>query len=94
MRFSVLLIKGLGGVKIYRVSSITKFSGFFSGGVAMFELVFLSLFFSKLLSFCAHWKGNFLNFPKHPQLLSVVQFWYPLQPINEDPPFFWDTLYI
>ena len=51
-------------------------------------LNFLSCFFTKLGSFCAHWKGNFLNFPKLSLVLSLVQFWCPLWPLNKDPPFF------
>ena len=60
----------------------------------MFDLNFLSCFFTKIGSFCAHWRGNFLNFPKLTLLLSLVQFWCPLWPLNKDPPFFWDILYV
>ena len=34
----------------------------FPGGVGIFDLIFLSHFLSKMGSFCAHQKGNFLRF--------------------------------
>ena len=60
----------------------------------MFNFIFLSRFFTKMGCFCAHWTGNFLNFPKLTLLLFLVHFWCPLWPLNKDPPFFWDTLYM
>ena len=60
---------------IYRVS---QDDCFFRGGVAIFDLVFLGRFFTKMVSFCAYWKENFLNFSKFTLLLSLVHFWYPL----------------
>ena len=47
----------------------------FLRGVAMFNLVFLGYFFTKMRSFCAHQTGNFLNFSKITLLLSLAQFW-------------------
>ena len=54
----------------------------------MFDLVFLSHFFSKMGSFCAHLKENFLNFAKLTLLLSVLHFWCPLWPVKQGSPFF------
>ena len=69
--------------RIYRVSPNSKIFQFFSGGVAMFDLAFLGRFFTKIGSFCAHWKGNFL-------LLFLVHFYGHL---NKDSPFFGTPLY-
>ena len=41
-------------------------------GVGIFDLIFLSHFLSKMGSFCAHQKGNFLRFSKLTLLLSLV----------------------
>ena len=46
----------------------------FLEGVAMFDLVFLGHFFTKIRSFCAHQTENFLNFSKITLLLSLAQF--------------------
>ena len=43
-------------------------------GVAMFDLTFLGRFFTNIGSFCAHWKGNFLNFSKLTLLLVLANF--------------------
>ena len=46
-----------------------------SRGVGLFDLVFFSFFFfTKVHSFCAHWKRNVLNFPKLTLLLSLAHF--------------------
>ena len=42
--------------------------------VANFEPLYLKQFWEKIQSFCAHWTGNFLNFSKLTQLLSVAKF--------------------
>ena len=47
---------------------------FFQGGVGMFDLAFLSCFFTKMWSLCAHQTGNFLNFSKLTKLLSSAHF--------------------
>ena len=39
--------------------------------VANFETLYLKQFWVKIQSFCAHWIGNFLNFSKLTQILSV-----------------------
>ena len=44
-------------------------------------------------SFCAHQKGDFLNFAKLTLLLSLVHSWCPLWPVQVKSAFFWDTLY-
>ena len=41
---------------------IMSYDVIFSRAVGMFDLIFLSGFFTKVGGFCAHWKGNFLNF--------------------------------
>ena len=61
----------MGRGKTYRV---TQDDPIFLGGVAMFDLVFLGPFFTKMGSFCAHQTGNFLNFSKLTLLLSVPHF--------------------
>ena len=61
---------------------------FFPGGVALFDPVFLSNFFTKIGTFCTHQKGNFLNFSKLTLLLSLVHFWCPLWPVKRGSPFF------
>ena len=43
---------------------------------------FQSNFFIKINSSCAYWKGNILNFSKLTLLLSLVHFWYPLEPVK------------
>ena len=47
----------------------------FSRGVGIFDLIFLRHFLTKMRSFCAHQKGNFLNFAKLTLLLSLVHSW-------------------
>ena len=54
----------------------------------MFDLDFLGGFFTKIGSFCAHWKGNFLNFSKLTLLSSLVHFWCPLWPFKRGSQFF------
>ena len=54
----------------------------------MFDLVFLSRFFTKMMSFCVHQTGNFLNFSKLTLLLSLVKFWCPLRPFKRGSLFF------
>ena len=56
------------------IYSVSQDDPIFFWGVAMFDLVFLGPFFTKMRSFCAHQTGNFLNFSKLTQLLSLVQF--------------------
>ena len=46
----------------------------FLEGVAMFDLVFLGNFFTKMTSFCANQTGYFLNFSKITLLLSLAHF--------------------
>ena len=46
--------------------------------VANFDPLYLEQFWVKRQSFCAHWTGNFLNFSKLTQLLSVANFLRPL----------------
>ena len=46
----------------------------FLEGVAMFDLVFLGNFFTKMRSFCANQTGYFLNFSKITLLLSLAHF--------------------
>ena len=72
-------------------NSVTLDNAIFWRRVAMFDLIFVSYFFTKLGSFCTHQhqKGNILNFPKHPQLLSIAHFWCPLWPFERGSPFFW-----
>ena len=53
----------------------------FSRGVGVFDLIFLRHFLTKMRSFCAHQKGNFLNFLKLTLLLSLVHSWCPLWPV-------------
>ena len=60
----------------------------FPGGVGIFDLIFLSHFLSKMGSFCAHQKGNFLRFSKLTLLLSLVHSWCPLWPIKHKIAFF------
>ena len=60
----------------------------FSRGVGNFELIFLSHFLTKMRSFCAHQKGNFLNFAKLTLLLSLVHSWCPLWPVKRKRAFF------
>ena len=66
----------------------------FARGVGIFELIFLSHFLTKMRTFCAHQKGNFLNFSKLTLLLSIVHFWDPLWPVKHKRAFFLDTLQI
>ena len=66
----------------------------FSRGVGIFGLIFLSHFLTKMRSFYAHQKGNFLNFSKLTLILSIVHFWYPLWPVKHKGAFFLDTLYV
>ena len=66
----------------------------FSRGVGVFDLIFLRHFLTKMRSFCAHQKGNFLNFSKLTLLLSLDHSWCPQWPIKRYRAFFWDTLYI
>ena len=40
--------------------------------VINFMPLYLKQFWVKIQSFCAHWTGNFLNFSKLTQLLSVA----------------------
>ena len=61
---------------------------FHQGGVGIFRLIFLSHFLTKMRSFCAHQKGNFLNFSKLTLLLFMVHFWYPLWPVKHKGAFF------
>ena len=49
----------------------------FSRGVGVFDLIFLRHFLTKMRSFCAHQKGNFLNFSKLTLLLSLDHSWLP-----------------
>ena len=65
---------------------------YFMVRVANFEPSYLSHFWIKTLSLCAHWTGNFLNFLKLPQLLSLDPFQGLLWAFYEESPFFWDTL--
>ena len=51
---------------------------YFMMRVANFESLYLKQFWVKIQSFCAHWTGNFLNFSKLTQLLSVAHFLRPL----------------
>ena len=44
----------------------------FSRGVGVFDLIFLRHFLTKMRSFCAHQKGNFLNFSQLNLLLFIV----------------------
>ena len=44
----------------------------FTRGVGIFDLNFLSHFLLKMRGFCAHQKGNFLDFSKLTLLLSLV----------------------
>ena len=53
---------------------IMSYNVIFSRGVGIFDLIFLSSFFTKVGSFCVHWKGNFLNFSKLSLLLSLARF--------------------
>ena len=54
----------------------------FSRGVGVFDLIFLRHFLTKMRSFCAHQKGNFLNFSKLTLLLSLDHSWCPQWPIK------------
>ena len=45
-----------------RVCRMTSDNAIFSSWVATFDRVFLNHFLKKIGSFCAHLKGNFLNF--------------------------------
>ena len=56
--------------------------------VANFEPLYLKQFWVKIQSFCAHWTGNFLNFSKLTQLLSVAHFLRPLGAFKRKSPFF------
>ena len=47
---------------------------YFRVRVANFEPSYLKQFWVKIQNFCAHWTGNFLNFSKLTQLLSVAYF--------------------
>ena len=60
----------------------------FSRGVGVFDLIFLRHFLTKMRSFCAHQKGNFLRFWKLTLLLSLVHSWCPLWPIKHKIAFF------
>ena len=53
---------------------IMSYNVIFSRGVGIFDLIFLRDFFTKVGSFCVHWKGNFLNFSKLTLLLSLAHF--------------------
>ena len=59
---------------------------FFQGGQLCLTLFFSAIFFTKMGSFCAHRKGNFLNFSKLTPLLSLVR--CHLQPIKRGSLFF------
>ena len=59
--------------------------------VGIFGLIFLSHFLTKMGVFCAHQKGNFLNFSKLTLLLFIVHFWYPLWPVKHKRAFFFET---
>ena len=61
----------------------------FSTGVGVFDLIFLKHFLTKMRSFCAHQKGNFLNFSKLTLLLSLDYSWCPQWPIKCYRAFFW-----
>ena len=60
----------------------------FSRGVGIFGLILLSHFLTEMRSFCAHQKGNFLNFSKLNLLLFIVHFWYPQWPVKHKGAFF------
>ena len=60
----------------------------FSRGVGVFDLIFLRHFLTKMRSFCAHQKGNFLNFSKLTLLLSLDHSWCPQWPIKRYRAFF------
>ena len=60
----------------------------FPRGLGIFELNFLSQFLTKMRSFCAHQKGNFLNFSKLTLLLYLVHSWCPQWPIKRYRAFF------
>ena len=60
----------------------------FLKGVGIFGLIFLSHFLTEMRSFCAHQKGNFLNFLKLTLLLFIVHFWYLLWPVKHKGAFF------
>ena len=47
---------------------------YFRVRVANFEPLYLKQFWVKIQSLCAYWTGNFLNFSKLTQLLSVAHF--------------------
>ena len=76
------------------IINVTSDNAIFLRGVGMFDLYFLSCFYSKLGSFCTHWKGKILNFLKLTLLLSLAHFQGPLQPVKRKSSFFWDTLFI
>ena len=47
---------------------------YFMMRVANFEPLYLKQFWVKMQSFCTHWTGNFLNFSKLTQILSLAHF--------------------
>ena len=82
MRLSINLVFEIGAKEnIFRMIHNHAFS---QGGLAslMFDLIFLRHFLTKMRSFCAHQKGNFLNFSKLTLLLSLVHSWCPLWPVK------------
>ena len=56
------------------LSKLLQINAIFGGRVGMFDLDFLSCFYSKVRSFCTHWKGKILNFSKLTLLLSLDHF--------------------
>ena len=60
----------------------------FTRGIGIFDLIFLSHILPKIRSFCAHQKGNFLNFLKLTLLSSLVHSWCPLWPVKHKRAFF------
>ena len=61
---------------------------YFMMRVANFEPLYLKQFWLKIQSFCAHWTGNFLDFSKLTQLLSVAHFLRPLGAFEHKGAFF------
>ena len=60
---------------------------FYDKGSQLWALISQSIL-GKILSFCAHWTGNLLNFSKLLLLLSVAHFWRPLAAFKRSSPFF------
>ena len=61
---------------------------YFMMRVANFESLYLKQFWVKIQNSCAHWTGNFLNFSKPTQLLSVAHFLRPLGAFEHKGAFF------